>query len=417
MIYLITGAIGTGKTTWVVDQLIQQDEKNKDFEKKGELDKIRKIYSNIEGLKIDHEQIPDDWRTTPNNSVIAYDECHKLPIFQPNRKQLHDDKRIIALNESRHTGHDIYFITQAPKFLHQHVRSLCNQHFHFHRPMGLKIATVFMWRHGNTTTPDSQQAKNLAESSFAYSYKKDVQKNFESIEEDAQHTSKVNIPKKIIFILTALVCMISFIVYALFFREGTTDVLTGANIKNAATSDLDKGSQAINDLNNLGKTNNNASDLSVECRKAVNVEKAECVKWFDDLSKNNGSVTGDNSQNTVVSYNPNQPFQQQEIQKNVRYEVTAKPIFSGCMMKNGRYVAYTQQGTILNEVSQDDCKRLIQDADRPFNYFANSPVNNQNQQEQAFSNQQQQQTYKHEVYANNQVEPHLQQKITGANAL
>ena len=27
------------------------------------------------------------------------------------------------------------------------------------------------------------------------------------------------------------------------------------------------------------------NDLSFECRKAVNIEKPECIKWFDDLSK------------------------------------------------------------------------------------------------------------------------------------
>ncbi|MFH4316623.1 Zonular occludens toxin, partial [Acinetobacter baumannii] len=53
----------------------------------------------------------------------------------------------------------------------------------------------------------------------------------------------------------------------------------------------------------------------------------------------------------------------------IQYEVTAKPVFSGCMKKNGKYVAYTQQGTILHDVSQSDCRKLMEDGDRPFNYF------------------------------------------------
>ncbi|MBF6749947.1 zonula occludens toxin, partial [Acinetobacter baumannii] len=63
----------------------------------------------------------------------------------------------------------------------------------------------------------------------------------------------------------------------------------------------------------------------------------------------------------------------------VSYEITSKPVFSGCMKQNGRYVAYTQQGTILHDVSQSDCRRLLKHAgDRPFNYFAqprNEPMN------------------------------------------
>ena len=36
---------------------------------------------------------------------------------------------------------------------------------------------------------------------------------------------------------------------------------------------------------------------------------------------------------------------------------------------NGKYQAYTQQGTKL-DVSKSDCERLIKNNDRPFNYFA-----------------------------------------------
>ncbi|EMD5938938.1 zonula occludens toxin, partial [Acinetobacter baumannii] len=57
-------------------------------------------------------------------------------------------------------------------------------------------------------------------------------------------------------------------------------------------------------------------------------------------------------------------------QSQIEYTVTAKPVFSGCIKKNGRYVAYTQQGTILHDVAQSDCKKLIEQNDRPFNYFA-----------------------------------------------
>lgn len=141
--------------------------------------------------------------------------------------------------------------------------------------------------------------------------------------------------------------------------------------------------QPIQKTNALPVASPVASDLSVECRKGVNVEKPECVKWFDDLSKNKGSVsTGDNGQ-MVVAYNPVQPFDDQ-IQKSVSYQVTAKPVFSGCIKKNGRYVGYTQQGTII-DVSQDDCRRLLENNERPFNYFAQD----QNQQSQRSVGEQQ----------------------------
>ena len=39
------------------------------------------------------------------------------------------------------------------------------------------------------------------------------------------------------------------------------------------------------------------------------------------------------------------------------------------MKQNGKYVAYTQQGTILKDVSQADCQRVVEQGDRPFDYF------------------------------------------------
>ena len=75
----------------------------------------------------------------------------------------------------------------------------------------------------------------------------------------------------------------------------------------------------------------------------------------------------------MVSYNPNKPFQTQEIQDSIQYQVTAKPVLSGCMKTNSGYQAYTQQGTKL-DVSQDDCKKIMS-GDRPFNYFAQEQQN------------------------------------------
>lgn len=422
MMYLITGAIGTGKTTWVVDKLIQAHEQNEKHIKDGKLDKVRKIFTNIDGLKIPHEPLPDDWRTTPNDSILAIDECHKIDIFKPNRKQLHDDERIIQLNESRHTGHDIYFITQSPKFIHQHVKGCMSQHFHFHNPMGLKASTVFMWRHGNTNNPDSQQAKNIAESETIYQFKKDVQDQFQSIEEDAQHTRKFKLPRKVLLWGSAPFVLIAVIVYLLT-KPSTTGNLTGETFVNKTKQDLDKAKQSTETMAHPNAQNN----LDIECRKAVNVEKPECVQWFNNLSNNKGSVTGENTQNTLVVYSPEKPFEQ-DFQKDVRYEVTAKPVFSGCMHSNGKYTAYTQQGTKI-EVSQSDCEKLIKDNDRPFNYFKNDQNTNHNINAQASPVAQEkpmtaEQYAKYMQYldsqANNQVDPRLQQNqftVNGANSL
>ncbi|WEH87861.1 hypothetical protein PX669_00145 (plasmid) [Acinetobacter soli] len=103
------------------------------------------------------------------------------------------------------------------------------------------------------------------------------------------------------------------------------------------------------------------------------------------------SRTQNDMQTISVKYNPNKPFETQNIQDSIQYDVTSKPVLAGCMTsKNGKLQGYTQQGTKL-DVSQDDCKKIIS-GDRPFNYF--SEQQNQQFQTQQNPNIQQQQTTK-----------------------
>lgn len=78
----------------------------------------------------------------------------------------------------------------------------------------------------------------------------------------------------------------------------------------------------------------------------------------------------------------------------------AKPVFSGCTKFNGKYYAYTQQGTKL-DVDPSVCQRVIDDNDRPFNYFAqqqtSQQVQLQQQIQQPVQSQIQQQTSQNEA--------------------
>jgi hypothetical protein len=90
-------------------------------------------------------------------------------------------------------------------------------------------------------------------------------------------------------------------------------------------------------------------------------------QYLDNKNKQLEAKTGNSIDQIVIDYNPNKPF---ESVATGGYTATALPVFSGCMKKDGRYVAYTQQGTILHDVSQSDCRKVIENGDRPFNYFA-----------------------------------------------
>lgn len=110
MIYLWTATPGTGKTCYVVKQLVDNwlnDEKNKD----------RKIYANIEGLKIEGiSRPPDDFRKCEDGSIIIYDEAQDIIHYS---SEVRDDPVAREISKHRHRGFDIHFITQDPALLNK----------------------------------------------------------------------------------------------------------------------------------------------------------------------------------------------------------------------------------------------------------------------------------------------------------
>lgn len=354
----------------------------------------RPVYTNID--QFDYEganPLPEDndWRNTPDGSVIIYDEAQQFDFLQyKGREKLSSDERVKALEVHRHTGHDIFLVTQSPSFLHNHILSLVGSHYHLHRAYGRGFADVFLWRYA-VTMPDSTGAKNKAESHEKF---KPDSKIFEKYKSTTLDTHKLKIPPlyfKLGGFLAAVVLLIGYMVFG-----SDNPYLSASKIKENADIASGKKEQETT-LVGSQAASVTTQNLDIECRKGVNVEKPECVKWFNDLSNSGGSAqsVGSVPSATLVSYNPDQPFKTDEIQEQIQYEVTAKPILSGCMSNpDGSYTAYSQQGTKL-KVSQSDCKKIIA-GDRPFNYFAEqkqAPVTTvQNQQPQIQQNQQSQQT-------------------------
>jgi len=355
-IRLITGGIGTGKSLWTTEQLFQENEKTPD----------RKIYTDITGIK--HTGIlkaPDDWREIPNNSLIVYDEVQYRDLFS--RHNSKRDKQILDLTTIRKRGIELWLITQRARFLNADVLGLVNEHVHLER-VGQKVSNVYIWQEAELNITKTK--KLFAFDKYRWSYPEHLFGFYESIQPDAKHNKRSYLNKAVVgVVITLILALIAGIIFVYnASKKGIS--ATGVETKKPEKQ------QTAQPLQNTKSTQSSpvAADLSVECRKGVNVEKPECVKWFDEISKNGSSVsTGENGQ-TLVVYNPSQPYDDQ-IQKSVSYQVTAQPVFSGCMKKNGKYVGYTQQGTII-DVSQDDCKRLIENGDRPFNYFASDRSTN-----------------------------------------
>lgn len=352
-IRLITGGIGTGKSLWTVEALFKEHEKTPD----------RKIYTDITGIK--HTGIlkaPDDWREIPNNSLIVYDEVQYRELFS--RHNSKRDKQILDLTTIRKRGIELWLITQRARFLNADVLGLVNEHVHLER-VGQKVSNVYIWQEAEMNITKTK--KLFAFDKYRWAYPEHIFGFYESIQPDAKHNKRSYLNKGVIGVIVTLV--LALIGGAIFIKFAASK---GISANGVETKKQEKPINAQTLQN--AKTNATpasspvTADPSIECRKGANVEKPECVKWFNDISKNGSSVvTGENGE-TMVTYNPSKPYDDQ-IQRSVSYQVSAKPVFSGCVKKNGRYVAYTQQGTILHDVSSSDCKKLIDQGDRPFNYF------------------------------------------------
>ncbi|MDO5625552.1 MAG: zonular occludens toxin domain-containing protein [Pseudomonadota bacterium] len=151
MITLITGAPGSGKTLYCIHKIIQplvgthvigQDEDG------GTVIYDRRIYTNINGLLLDHEFVDKDWldnlhdnKTT--GAVVVFDEVQRV---WPNRP--HGSKKPPAveyLETHRHDGIDVVLLTQNPQLLDPAVRALVGRHLHMRRFGAFGAAVVYEW--------------------------------------------------------------------------------------------------------------------------------------------------------------------------------------------------------------------------------------------------------------------------------
>lgn len=328
-----------------------------------QLKSVRHIYSNIDGLKVDFVRpMQVDWRKCPDGSIVFYDEIQLIDVYSNDNKR--DDEGIVkSLTIHRHRAFDIYGITQFPRLVHPGFRDVVGLHYHLHRGWGAPSATVYVWANCREK-PNSLGNKFTAERDFRFNYPKRLYEIYESA---TANTVKLRIPLKLFAILIIPIVGV-FMFGNMIFGHGPnflTSIFGGSEPKKTVkqTQPTTSTSKETKEVTSQG-----TFIPDIECRKAVNVEKPECVKYFNDLTNNNTSVNSTQSANQV-SYNPDKPFDNSEIQENLHYEVTAKPVFSGCAKMNGKYQAYTQQGTKL-DVSKSDCERLIKNNDRPFNYFA-----------------------------------------------
>lgn len=332
----------------------------------------RPIYlCNVRGLKpaipfpyqvLDHFK---DWVDTPETSVIFIDEVQEFTRDVPTNCKTEDLPTWMTLLEKhRHEGKDIFIVTQHPMFIHTHVRRLTSEHIHLVRNGNVPFAAKRSWGFVESDPDDFQKAtfKNGCTTSI-YKPNKEV---FEWYESTILDTHKFKFPTKLIKGVAIVAGLIGFAVWfgypvaSKYFNKSDKEVTAKAPDQSQTTL----AQQAERDAYLAGLTPEQYADLQNPEKRNAELQAKNDVRM----------------ETIAIKYNPNRPYEVDTSQ--IQYEVTAKPVFSGCMKMKGKYVAYTQQGTILHDVSQSDCMKLINEGDRPFNYFAEEQQPQQQRRQQ-----------------------------------
>ncbi len=204
MITLITGAPGSGKTLYCIDKLIQPlvGTSVKETDANGNtVEHERRIYSNINGLQLDHEFVDAAWlEKLPENkttgAVVVFDEVQRVWPNRPTGSK--KPPAVEYLETHRHDGIDVILLTQNPQLLDPAVRALVGRHLHMRRAGALSGAVVYEW----DSCSNALNFKN-AFSKKPYRYSRKVYKLYKSAK---VHTKqRRSLPFAVWFILLGIV--------------------------------------------------------------------------------------------------------------------------------------------------------------------------------------------------------------------
>ncbi len=210
MITLITAVPGSGKTLYCIGLILKAVEEG------------RPVYANIAGLKIEKcHPAPDDWRDTPEGSLVIYDEAQQ-PHLYPSTAHRGEvkDERLRQMEVHRHTGHDLVFVSQSPSFLHHHIRKLTGEHIHLYRAFGAKTVTKYTWQH-TVDSPNDRGEQGRADS-FPWKFPKE---HFQYYQSATIHTHKFKMPKKLAALLVFIAVVGALVVWNAATNESS--LLTG----------------------------------------------------------------------------------------------------------------------------------------------------------------------------------------------
>ncbi|RUP25575.1 MAG: hypothetical protein EKK45_19215 [Curvibacter sp.] len=239
MLYLTTGANGTGKTLFTLKEVREK-----------QLKENRPVYHNgrftltVEGEGFGWKQVDfKDWQDCPDGAIFLIDECHNdMPKLSSGAPV---PEYIKALGEHRRRGFDFYLITQHPQNISTFVRKLIGApgwHRHLKRNFGADLVSQLEWAYVNDSCEKPGASRDGVVTMRAFP--KEVYAWYSSA---VLHTGKKRIPRQVLILAACLIIIpvLGFMGYRSLMRQ------TGADKVDPAPS---KPGQVVQDVPRMVKT-------------------------------------------------------------------------------------------------------------------------------------------------------------------
>ena len=359
MIILLTGNMGTGKTSKVIQMIMDNEDKLAempvyDTDGKTILDWIKRpIYtSHIDGIDevklgvcaVTHEHMRSDTLENlfPLGSLIIVDECHYVYPVRPSSRATPD--YIAKLTELRHQGHTLIIMTQHPANIDIYVRNLVSRHIHFAR----KQATTRLYEWNECVTSFSPMMLKEATSRLY----KPPKKAFDYYKSSSVHVKHKRRISPMVYVLLGCIISIAFIIYRF---SGKNEPEQPINVTPQTQIDAQMASDVLPNATqpSMATTSSGANNDTPQA--------GQSLKPTD-----------------FVPTIPEKP-ESKPLYDGIRQPKTFEQV-KGVMISKGKCTAYSQQGTVVN-VSDVFCKKWAKDG-LPFDPYRDPiPPVQQNQQQ------------------------------------
>jgi len=179
MLTLITGQPGNGKSLYTIAFV----------EAKRKAESRPVFYFGIPELSLPWTMLedPTKWHECPEKSIIVIDEVQK--VMPPRPSSSKPPVHVSELETHRHKGFDLFFMTQDPSLVDNHLKKLAGEHIHLIRQWGRQKADLYKMQ--KVQDPTNANLKRALHSTFPY-----PKQVFDWYKSADAHTHKKSIPFK-----------------------------------------------------------------------------------------------------------------------------------------------------------------------------------------------------------------------------